>query len=149
MQKQEEVTALLEEEAVRTHENLSRRNSLTNFLRSSTNLEVFKSKTEVTVKKPPPASTAVNVRGVDVPEKLIKLNEEEFMRKYKFDKAQYHQCIPNPEKENEFITVQIGRPNMRLADSTVPLSDIGGDDENASQKYQHCTMMIDPMKLIQ
>ena len=38
---------------------------------------------------------------------------------------------------------------MRLADSSVPLSDVARDGENASQKYQQCEMMIDPMKLIQ
>ena len=57
------------------------------------------------------------------------------MRKIKFDKAQYNQCVINPDKENEFITVQIGRPNIRLADSEVPLGDITSNGESASQSY--------------
>ena len=88
-----------------------------------------KDETKTIEQKP---STIANIKGIDMPEKLIRNNATEFSRKYKFDKSQYHQCIPNPEKENEFITVQIGRPNMRLADPNMTLNDVSKGDENAS-----------------
>ena len=32
--------------------------------------------------------------------------DRKYKKKYPFEKSQYHQCMPNPKKENEFITVQ-------------------------------------------
>ena len=37
----------------------------------------------------------------------MKNHETNFQKKFPFEKGAYHQCIPNPIKENEFITVQI------------------------------------------
>ena len=39
-------------------------------------------------------------------ESLTKLYEKNYKKKYPFEKSQYHQCMPNPSKEDEFITVQ-------------------------------------------
>ena len=41
---------------------------------------------EIKTAEPKPSTTA-NVRGIDMPEKLIRHNAKEFSRKYKFDKA--------------------------------------------------------------
>ena len=41
---------------------------------------------EIKPPEPKPSTTA-NVRGIDMPEKLIRNNATEFSRKYKFDKA--------------------------------------------------------------
>ena len=46
-----------------------------------------------------------NVSGLEITKKLIEKYEQDYTRKFKFDKAQYHQCIPNPSDSNEFITV--------------------------------------------
>ena len=39
-------------------------------------------------------------------ENLKKIYEKKYKKKYPFEKSQYHQCMPNPQKEDEFITVQ-------------------------------------------
>ena len=35
-----------------------------------------------------------------------------YQKKFPFERSKYHQCIPNPAKENEFITVQIVNRQM-------------------------------------
>jgi hypothetical protein len=47
------------------------------------------------------------LQGKQVVEKLIKTYEKQYAKKYPFEKGQYHQCIPNPLKTEEFITVQL------------------------------------------
>ena len=44
--------------------------------------------------------------GGEMIESLTKLYEKNYKKKYPFEKSQYHQCMPNPSKEDEFITVQ-------------------------------------------
>ena len=56
------------------------------------------------------------IDGSEVAEQIAGLNDEKFTRKFKFERAQYHQCIPNPAKEKEFITVQLVSPNLKEAD---------------------------------
>ena len=36
---------------------------------------------------------------------LVKNDSEDFVIKRPFETAQYHQCIPNPKREGEYITV--------------------------------------------
>ena len=54
----------------------------------------------------------------------MKLYDEKFTRKFKFERAQYHQCIPNPAKEKEFITVQLVSPNLREAEMSKSISEL-------------------------
>ena len=38
------------------------------------------------------------------------------MKKFPFEKGQYHQCIPNPYRDNEFITVMLVEKSLEYAD---------------------------------
>ena len=38
-------------------------------------------------------------------EHLVKTDNEDFVIKRPYETAQYHQCIPNPKREGEYITV--------------------------------------------
>ena len=40
-------------------------------------------------------------------EELIEDYRQEFWHKTPFEKAEFHQCIPNPEKPGEMITIQL------------------------------------------
>ena len=43
--------------------------------------------------------------------------EDRYQKKFAFERGQYHQCIPNPQKENQMITVElIARVFNDLAD---------------------------------
>ena len=44
-------------------------------------------------------------KQVDVIKQMIDKNCEKFQTSRPFDKAQYHQCMPNPVNETEMITV--------------------------------------------
>lgn len=45
------------------------------------------------------------------------------MKKFPFEKGQYHQCIPNPYLPNEFITVMLVDRGLELnrIDRTAPV----------------------------
>ena len=45
--------------------------------------------------------------GTEIIDKLIQNDKSQFESKRPFMKAQYHQCIPNPKKEGEMISVQL------------------------------------------
>ena len=62
--------------------------------------------------------------GSEVAEKIVKLYDKKFTRKFKFERAQYHQCIPNPAKEKEFITVQLVTPNLKEVDTFESINDL-------------------------
>ena len=47
------------------------------------------------------------VKGRDVAGKLLDNYERNYMKKFPFEKGQYHQCIPNPYRPDEFITVML------------------------------------------
>ena len=55
---------------------------------------------------------------------MIDKNFNYYQIKRPFCKAQYHQCIPNPEKQGELITVQLIMPNIKQADPNHTLSEI-------------------------
>ena len=55
--------------------------------------------------------------GKDISENLLKHYEENYMKKFPFEKGQFHQCIPNPYIEDEFITVMLVDRSLRHADS--------------------------------
>ena len=85
--------------------------------------------------------------NLDVPTKLIEKNEADFTRKFKFDKAHYHQCIPNPVIENEFITVQICKQNLREADPNMTPNEMAKEGK-VNEKYQKCNLVLDDSRLI-
>ena len=47
------------------------------------------------------------LQGNHVVDKLIENYETQYVKKFPFEKGQYHQCIPNPINSDEFITVQL------------------------------------------
>ena len=50
--------------------------------------------------------TDSNILGVsEFAEALIEDYRNEYIMKYPFERAKYHQCIPNPSKDGEFITL--------------------------------------------
>ena len=55
------------------------------------------------------------ITGLDVGEKLLANYERNYMKKFPFEKGQYHQCIPNPDRPNEFITVMLVNRSLKLA----------------------------------
>ena len=48
------------------------------------------------------------------------------MKKFPFEKGQYHQCIPNPYHEHEFITVMLVEKSLEYAFK---------DDEAVNQEF--------------
>ena len=48
----------------------------------------------------------VGMNTSDIIDEMIK-KDKNFSKEHKFEKAQYHQCLPNPAKEGEVITVQL------------------------------------------
>ena len=47
------------------------------------------------------------MKGKDFVKALIQQQEERYQKKFAFERGQYHQCIPNPQKETQMITVQL------------------------------------------
>ena len=47
------------------------------------------------------------VTGAKLPEKILEHYESRYNKKFPFERSQYHQCVPNPFKDNEFVTVQL------------------------------------------
>ena len=47
------------------------------------------------------------VPGKEIADKLLKDYEKNFQKKFVFEKGAFHQCIPHPSNDNEFITVQL------------------------------------------
>ena len=45
--------------------------------------------------------------GKDIIKKLMESHELNYQKKFPFDRGVFHQCLPNPHREKEFITVQI------------------------------------------
>ena len=48
------------------------------------------------------------------------------MKKFPFEKGQFHQCIPNPYRENEFITVMLVEKSLEYA----------GDDKSVDVAFK-------------
>ena len=47
------------------------------------------------------------MNGKEYIQGLKKQQEDRYQKKFAFERGQYHQCIPNPKKENQMITVQM------------------------------------------
>ena len=47
------------------------------------------------------------MRGHEFVKKLIEQQESRYHKKFAFERGVYHQCIPNPQKEEQMITVQL------------------------------------------
>ena len=64
--------------------------------------------------------------GTEIIQKMIKHDRAQYVTKRLLDKAQYHQCIPNPEKPGELITVQLFTPKLKQADPKDSIKDMHG-----------------------
>ena len=51
-----------------------------------------------------------SMTGREYIERLIKQQETVYHKKLPFECGQYHQCIPNPRREDQLITVQLVSP---------------------------------------
>ena len=52
--------------------------------------------------------------GKEISGKLLNEYQQNHMKKFPFEKGQYHQCIPNPYHSNEFITVMLVERSLKL-----------------------------------
>ena len=55
------------------------------------------------------------LEGKEIASKLLKSYERNYMKKFPYEKGQFHQCIPNPYRENEFITVMLVEKSLEYA----------------------------------
>ena len=63
-------------------------------------------------------------------------NEEMYTRKFKFELAQYHQCIPYPGREMEFITVQLANHRLKEIADGQSIQEIAAEDLRDAKLYQ-------------
>ena len=54
--------------------------------------------------------------GTEIIQKLIKNDQDRYQTTRFFEKSQFHQCIPNPKKPSELITVQLFTPSLKEAE---------------------------------
>ena len=77
-----------------------------------------------------------HMKGRDFVQKLIKQQEDRYHKKFAFERGYYHQCIPNPKKEHQMITVQIvtrqleGLSKKKGLDQMPDADDAFGDVQN-------------------
>ena len=55
------------------------------------------------------------VDRIEIMERLKKDYVQDYIKKFPFEKGQYHQCIPSPYVENEFITVMLVERSLTRA----------------------------------
>ena len=63
--------------------------------------------------------------GREYVDTLINQHEHTYQKKIPFERGQYHQCIPNPRKKNQLITVQL----VKQALTGVPIPDKSDENE--------------------
>ena len=61
------------------------------------------------------------VNGRQYVDMLINQHEQTYQKKIPFERGQYHQCIPNPRKKNQLITVQLVKQVLKGV--PVPVND--------------------------
>ena len=81
------------------------------------------------MKKPGQSQVRKKTRVID---ELIKNYKKEMWNKNPFEKAEFHQCIPNPERPGELITVQLVVQQLEEIDPDESLKFV----KNPSQMYQ-------------
>jgi hypothetical protein len=84
-------------------------------------------------------------KGSNVIKTLLKNFDENYVKKFPFERGQFQQCIPNPRKEDEFITLQIVNRQNLSKDANMNYEDLhmlqqnmylAMDDENQVGKQQ-------------
>ena len=90
----------------------------------------------------------INIKPDQFAETLLKENENEHTRKFKFELAQYHQCIPNPIKEKEFITVQISSNNLQEVEDGLSVQEMKPDDIREQKLYQKYSLKTHAPQLL-
>ena len=70
----------------------------------------------------------VKFDGPGISEKLLENYENNYMKKFPFEKGQYHQCIPNPYRQNEYITVMLVDRSLKYAGADEQ-EDAGADEQ--------------------
>ena len=61
-----------------------------------------------------------SLNGRQIVTQLKEQYEIDHVKKFPFEKAQYHQCVPNPHNPDEFITVQIVKKQYRTISEDNP-----------------------------
>ena len=61
--------------------------------------------------EPAESKAAPKVKDRGLIQKLVSKNFDYYQIRRPFVKAQYHQCLPNPAKLGELVTVQLVNPN--------------------------------------
>ena len=72
----------------------------------------------------------------EIIDELITNYKTETWNEQPYQKAEFHQCIPNPEKPGELITVQLMTRQLEEMNSTDSLRDV----DEPSKKYQKYVM---------
>ena len=76
--------------------------------------------------------------AVDFGDVILRHHDKTYSRKFKFDRAQFTQCIPNPAIEKEFITVQIASDLLKPAGGLdTPLNKLPLIDRQQGRLYQN------------
>ena len=73
------------------------------------------------ITQPDPKSEENYPYDLKVSERLLEDYERNYMKKFPFEKGQFHQCIPNPYRENEFITVMLVEKSLEYAGDDKPV----------------------------
>ena len=79
------------------------------------------------------------VTGMEIPDQILKKHEKNHMHYYPFDKAEYHQCIPHPIKEDQMITVQIMHSTMKIFRPEAHIK----TDNPTRQNYEYLQYKLD------
>ena len=69
------------------------------------------------------------MNGKEFVKKLIQQQEDRYHKKFAFERGQYHQCIPNPMKEKQMITVQLVTRALEGYGNVPP------EDQNTDQMF--------------
>ena len=76
--------------------------------------------------------------GTEIIQKLIQNDKDRYQTTRLFDKAQFHQCIPNPKKAGELITVQLFTPNLKETEPRDSLEDMKQKNLDPAGLYARC-----------
>ena len=89
-----------------------------------------------------------NCTPLQFSERLLSNYERNYMKKFPFEKGQYHQCIPNPHLPDEFITVMLVDRGLELnrIDRTTPVPFRNTQGRVLSKTYEEYDI-VDPNEL--
>ena len=99
----------------------------------SSNFATAYQKNEVEVEEGEEGKEEELVLGKQIADKLLKDHEKNFQKKFAFEKGAFHQCIPHPSNDNEFITVQLVNRKLDRASEGSVMDQF--QDANRSLQY--------------